>query len=431
MTIDIADQKKYLEQAAVLISKNVSIPGFRSGKVPYDNVKQKVGEHAILEAALEPMLTDFYADTIKKEGFVTIGSPKVSLKKTAPENPVEVVFTVSLLPKVTIGDYKKTTVRKKDVAVDEKDVDHKIGHLIKERAQEKPKDGSGEKGNVVYVDYTITLNGVPVEHGHAHDMPIELGDSHFIPGFEEEVYGLKKGDTKSFDLVFPKEYHNKQLAGKKVTFSITVKGVFELILPEMTDENVKKWFGVESFSLLRERITNHMKLEKERKQREKDEIDFFDEVIKNSSFEKIPEQMIDHELEKMIHELKMMLSQNGLAWNDFLLQENKKEEDFKKGFIPQAEKRAKVFLIIKEIANAEKISIKEEEIKNKINKDREAYQATLLRIKNDGSKEAAEAKKEIEQFLSMSNTEEYFRYLENAMRTDAVMEWIGKELIGW
>jgi trigger factor len=183
--------------------------------------------------------------------------------------------------------------------------------------------------------------------------------------------------------------------------------------------------------MLRERIANHMKLEKERKQREKDEIDFFDELIKTSSFEKIPEQMIDHELDKMVHELKMMLSQNGLAWNDFLSQENKKEEDIKKGFVPQAEKRAKVFLIIKEIANAEKISITEEEIKNKINKDREAYQATLLRIKNDGSKEATEAKKEIEQFLSMSNTEEYFRYLENAMRTDAVMEWIGKELLGW
>lgn len=360
--VSIEELKPFLEKAVKSLSEKVKIKGFRPGHASYDIVKKEMGEMAIYEEAVDRVVSKTYVDAIKENNLETVGQPKIEIVKLAPANSLEYKATVALLPKVTIGDWKKVKVEKKEVKITPDKVDKAVEQLTKMQTKEilvnRPV---GEKDKIV-VDMNMYLDKVPVDGGQAKDHSIFLTEEYFVPGFKEKVIGQKKGETREFNLDFSKEHYQKNLAGKKVNFKVTVKDVFELQPPKIDDEFAKV-LGQKSLGDLRKLMEDNLQKEEGFKEDQRSEGEMLDKLVKESKFEELPQILLESEVEKMILELKENLSKQGMKFEDYVSNILKKKvEDLKKEFLPQAESRVKTALVVREIANQENIKAEEKEI---------------------------------------------------------------------
>ena len=365
ITVTPAEYQKHLEKAAVRISERAAIKGFRSGKAPYETVKKEVGEMNILNEALETIIQEAFFNAIVEEKLDTIGMPKVDIEKLAPGNDVVFRATVALLPTVKLADIKKISAKKEVKPISEKDIEETLAALRGMHAKEVLKTGTAEKTDKLVVDMDMYLDKVPVEGGQAHDHNVYLSEQHYIPGFNEQLVGLKKDETKEFSLDFPPTHYQKHLAGKKVDFKVKVKDVFERQLPELDDELAKK-LGQESMAKLKELINSNITAEHEQRAEQRLEIEILEKMIAGSSFDVIPDVLIDAERQKMLYELKHSLEHQGITIEQYLEQIKKKQEEIMEGFKVQAEKRAKAALVSRQVAKEQNIVVSDEEINKEI-----------------------------------------------------------------
>ena len=207
------EARPFLEKAAARVSKNTKIEGFRPGKAPYHIVKQKVGEMNIYQEALDNIVSHFYIEAVKQEDLDAVGQPKIEMEKVAPGNPIAFKATVSLMPEIKLGDYKNIKVEKKEIKVEDNEIDKSINDLKKMQVKEVLVAREAQKGDRVEVDFEVSLDKVVIEGGQGKKYPIVLGEGQMIPGFEEQIEGLKKNEEREFKLKFPTEYQNKMVAG--------------------------------------------------------------------------------------------------------------------------------------------------------------------------------------------------------------------------
>ncbi len=372
ITVSPADYQKHLEKAAVRISERAAIKGFRSGKAPYETVKKEVGEMNILNEALEHVIQEAFFNAVVGEKLDTVGMPKIDIEKLAPGNDVVFRATVALLPAVKLADIKKISVKKEIKPTTEKDVDETLNAIRGTRAKEVLKTGVAEKTDKLVIDMDMYLDNVPVEGGQAHDYQVYLSEQHYIPGFNEQLVGLKKDETKDFSLDFAPTHYQKHLAGKKVDFKVKVKNVFERQLPEIDDE-LAKAVGQEGLTKLKELINSNISTEHEQKAEQKAEIEILDKLIDGSVFDAIPDVLIDAEQQKMFYELKHNLEHQGITIEQYLEQIKKKQEEVMDGFKAQAEKRAKAALASRQVAKEQKIVVSDEEIDKEIKMMEDVY----------------------------------------------------------
>lgn len=367
LTITVTPQEcqKHLEKAAARISERAAIKGFRPGKAPYDMVKKEVGEMNILNEALEHIIQEVFFSAVTSEKLETVGMPKIDIEKLAPGNDVVFRATVALLPAVKLADIKKISVKKEIKPTTEKDIEETLNAIRGMRAKEVLKTGIAEKTDKLIIDMDMYLDKVPVEGGQAHDYNVYLSEEHYIPGFNEQLVGLKKDETKEFSLNFAPTHYQKHLAGKKVDFKVKVKDVFERQLPELDDELAKK-LGQEGLAKLKELINSNITTEHEQKAEQKAEIEILDKLIDGSKFDEIPDVLIDAERQKMFYELKHNLEHQGITIEQYLEQIKKKQEEVMEGFKAQAEKRAKAALASRQVAKEQNIAVSEEEIDKEI-----------------------------------------------------------------
>lgn len=204
-----------------------------------------------------------------------------------------------------------------------------------------------------------------------------LGSKNFIPGFEENIVGMKKDEQKTFELEFPKEYHNATVAGKKAEFSVTVRQVFAVTKPEVNDELAKKAGSFENLAALRKQLEENLRQEAQQVEDGKFERALLDELIKHTKFSEIPDMLIDSELTKMIHELQEEVSRQGaIKWEDYLAGIKKSEEELKKEFKPQAERRVKSALIIRTIAEQEKVEVDNKAVEEEVQATLKIYDSS-------------------------------------------------------
>jgi len=204
-------------------------------------------------------------------------------------------------------------------------------------------------------------------------MEIQLGDGSFVPGFEERIIGMKEGETREFTLTFPKEYHQKDMAGKPVEFKVKVNSVFEIEKPELNDKFAKTIGKFEKLDDLKKQIEENIKREKRDKEHQRWELSMIDEIIAKSTFGELPQMMIDAELDKMMHELEHNVTEQGMKFDDYLTSIKKSTDDLKKEFEPRAEKRVKAALIMRKIVKEEKITVDDKEIDSEVNIGKERY----------------------------------------------------------
>ncbi|HBB37845.1 MAG: Trigger factor [Candidatus Magasanikbacteria bacterium GW2011_GWD2_43_18] len=410
ITVVPGDYEETLKKAAVRLSERANIKGFRKGKAPYDILKKEVGEMAIMQEALEDIVKKTFFDAVKTEGLETIGMPKVSIEKVAPGNDIVFKAVVALMPSVKLPDIKKIKVKKDDATIDEKKIDETLEALRGMHATEVLKEGKAEGTDKLVLDMDMIIDNVPVDGGQAKDHHVYLSEDHYIPGFNKEVEGLKKGDTKEFSLDFPKTHYQKHLAGKKVDFKVTVKDVYERQLPELSDDMAKS-LGQESIEKLKELIHNNMLQEAEQKVNQKAEIEILDAIIDKATFAPIPQVLIDAERQKMFYELQRDLEKNNIEISQYLADIKKTEEEIFNDFKIQAEKRAKAALVSRQVAMDQSIVISDEEIDAEI---------TIL-------EEMYKTKKE---YLDNLKKPEVRDTIATSMQNRKVMEWLKEQVLG-
>ncbi|MBI5134849.1 trigger factor [Candidatus Uhrbacteria bacterium] len=374
ITIEVPaeDHRSYLDSAAKEISQHHPVPGFRPGNVPYDVLVGRVGAQAILEQAAEAMVSSTYSKAIEQEKFEVVGVPRIQVEMLAPGNPFVYTATVPLLPEVTIVDPATVTVSSPAVEVSESDIDRVVEDLREMLATEAAVSRPATVSDLVIVDLSMTQGGVAVDGGAVKDHKVFLDKEHYIPGLTKELVGASAGETKTFTLPFPEQHYQKNLAGKNVDFSVTIKQVFERAKPDVDDAFAQK-VGQKDLSALRTLLKGNLTTDRQKKEDDRQEREIIEQMIKKSKFTDIPEDLVTQEANRMMEELEQNVSKQGGEFNEYLASINKTHDQVYLDFAPQALERVKGALLLRAIALEHDISATDAEIDESVKKAQQEY----------------------------------------------------------
>lgn len=365
--LSVEDFAPYIEKGAQKLSEDVKIEGFRPGKVPYDILKQKVGEMSILEQAahlaIHKTIDKAIDENIKDKE--TAGQPQVEVSKLAPGNPLEYKIIVAVLPEIKIGSYKDLGIKQEEVKVDEKDIQKALNDVAESRAKESISEEPIKDGDKAIIDLDLFLDKVPAEDGQARDLTVLLGKDYFVPGFDKALLGAKKGEEKNFSLPFPADYHQKNFAGKMVDFKVKIKEVYNREIPELSDD-LARGFGLKKLEDLKKFFSDNMAHRLKQQNEQKSEIAMLDKILEKSDFGDLPESLIQREAELIMSELEQEIAKQGGKFEDYLQSIGKERQQLMMELLPNAVKRVKSALMLREVAKVEKLVITPEEIEQKI-----------------------------------------------------------------
>lgn len=383
--------KDCLKHAFDKKKKDIKMDGFRKGQVPYDVYVKKMGVEALYMDAVDIAVDVLYAKLLKDEKtIIPVATPGIDIKNINHDE-IEIEFTLVSAPKVELGKHTKLGIKKEEVVVTDSQIEHELHHLQEQFAEVKELDDDAviKEGNVAVIDFEGFKDGKAFKGGKGEDYSLEIGSHTFIPGFEEALVGLKKGDTKDVNVTFPENYHSEDLKGQPAIFKVTVKAVKERVLPEFNKEffedlNVG---GVESLEDLKKYIKENMTAERSKQIEDEYLFKCLDEVVKNSKFD-IPEEMTEDETNRLVKEFSEKLSYQGLKLEDYLKYINSNINDFKATLKDEANKRVGYRLIMDAIIENEKIEVSDEELESELKKTSEQYKMSVEDfLKEIGNKE--------------------------------------------
>lgn len=373
ITVTPADYEKDMLAAATRLSERAAIHGFRPGKAPYEIVKQNLGEIKILEEALQSIVEKNYHAAVLAEKIDTIGMPEITIEKMAPGNDFVFKAVAALLPQVKVADLSTIKVGKKDVKVDDTQINEVLENLRKMQAKEVVKEGIAGKEDKIVVAMNMTKDKVPVEGGQAPQHQVYLSEPHYIPGFAEQLVGLKKDEVKEFTLKFPDEHYQKHLAGKTIDFHIKVNEIYSIEYPEINDELAIK-LGQPSLIALKELLQTNLTKEAENKESQRLEMEILEKTVAASEFDEIPDVLINAEKQKMFQELKGSLEQQGMSFDKYLKDIKKTEEEIANDFSERAILRVKAALVSRQVAKENNIKVEQDELDKEVEVIKAAYQ---------------------------------------------------------
>jgi len=376
-----SEYDKYLDRASQRLSQSISpseIKGFRPGKVPRRIMEQKLGQFKILSEAAEDIVKATYVKAILDKKIDALGMPKIEIKQMAPENNFVYKAIISIMPKVDLVDYGFVNIKSKTVKNPSlEEIDEKVEGLRSMNAIIRSVSRESKKGDRVEVDFESFIDKAPLENGKTENHPIIIGKGMMVKGFEEELIGLKKSDRKEFDIIYPKDFPQKHLASRKVHFKLEMKDVQEFELPRLDDKLAQSLGKFENLEDLRQKTKENLKKEEEFKEEQRAEKELLEEFIEKSKFDEIPDILIEQELDKMVSEYKDGIRQQGVKFGDYLGKIGKTKESLRSSWKDQAEKRAKIGLVLREIARKEKITISRKELDKEISKSKQDIESRI------------------------------------------------------
>jgi trigger factor len=344
----------------------VNVPGFRKGKVPRVIFEKRFGVEALYQDALDILLPEAYEAAVKETGIEPVDRPEIDIEQLEKGKPLIFKATVTVKPEVKLGEYKGLEVEEKDFSVKPEDVDAELEKMRKQQGQlEVVEDGTVEKGDRVIIDFEGFIDGEAFEGGKAENYTLEIGSGTFIPGFEDQLVGMKLGEEKDVEVTFPEDYHAKELAGKPAVFKVKLHEIKRLNLPELDDEFAQDVSEFDTLAELKADIEKNLneKAEKEKENYIRNEL--VELAAKNAEVD-IPEVMIDHEVENMLHQFEQRLMYQGLNLDLYAQFTGQDKDAIKEQFKEDAEKRVRANLVLEAIAKAENIEVTEEEIEQEI-----------------------------------------------------------------
>lgn len=345
------------------LGKDVKVSGFRPGKVPPEVVEKNVNQQLYQQEFIEELVQRLYPKAAQEHNLRPIDRPDISLKSFVPFTEVTFEAKVDVLGEVKLPDYKKIKMERKEAKVTKKDIDDVIENLLTQSAEKKSVKRAAKTTDQVVIDFSgKDKNGEAIKGADGKDYPLVLGSNTFIPGFEENLEGKKPGEETTFEVTFPKDYGVTTLAGEKVTFTVTIKDVKEVVKPKLDDAFAKTVGPVESVDQLKKDIEKELKTEKQRQADTEFETELVKKITKETKLD-VPQTLIDDQVERMINELKQNLTYRGQTIKEFLETRGMTEEEYKKNELAaQAEERVKASIVLGEISEKENIQVTPEEL---------------------------------------------------------------------
>lgn len=387
VTINEDAWKDAQKRAFKKLAKDVEVPGFRKGKAPEAMVKKAVSEQSILMEAVNEALQEMYTYALDQEKVVPIAQPEVSIQSLTA-NELVVDFNITVSPEVTLAeDYKTLSFKPKQVRVSAKEIDEELEKLQKDYLEwELKEDGEVEDGDKIVLDYAGYKGEEAFEGGTQENAELEIGSGSFIPGFEEQLIGVKSGESKDLNLTFPEDYPAEELKGAEVVFKTTVHEIRKKVLPELNDD-FAKLVNEENVSTLDElKVAIKARLSETKKTENLNEAEnlLLDAVVDGATVD-IPQVLIDSESNQMLEEFKQRLSQQGLNYDLYkqLLQQS--DEDVFAQITPDATKRVKLRLVLDQVAKQENLEASTEDVEKEYQTISEMYGLEIDQIKEMAS----------------------------------------------
>ncbi|MCH4354474.1 MULTISPECIES: trigger factor [Staphylococcus] len=383
VTVPAEKVDKALDQAFKKVVKKINVPGFRKGKVPRPIFEQRFGVEALYQDAVDILLPEAYGEAIDETGINPVAQPEINVTQIEKGKDFEFEATVTVEPEVQLGDYKGLEIEKQDSELTDEDlqeaIDHSLGHLADMVVKE---DGAVENGDTVNIDFDGYVDGEQFEGGQADGYDLEIGSGSFIPGFEDQLVGVKTGEEKDVVVTFPEEYHAEELAGKEATFKTKVNEIKYKEVPELDDEIANELDSdANSVDEYKENLRKRLSEQKAEEAENVEKEEAINKATDNATID-IPQAMIDTELDRMVQEFGQRIQQQGLDLQTYFQISGQDESQLREQMKDDAEQRIKTNLTLSAIADKENIEANDEDIEKELEKMSKQFNISVEDIKN-------------------------------------------------
>ena len=358
---DEAMKKVYAKTA-----KYFTIPGFRKGKAPMNMVEKQYGTEIFHEDTFNELVPEIYEAAIKENDLQVVSNPDIDITQIGKGKDLIFTAIVQVKPEVKLGKYKGIELKKIEYNVSDHDIEHELGHMAEHNARlVSVEDRPVEKGDITVIDFEGSIDGVPFEGGKAEKHELEIGSNTFIPGFEDQVIGMKLDEEKDITVTFPEDYFSKELAGKPAVFKVKLHEIKKKELPKIDDEFAKDVSEFDTLDELKNSIKERMQKANEEKAKYEMEDAALNAVSDDVEIE-IPSGMINNEIDNMMKDVEQRLQYQGLTLAQYFTLSGKTEAQVREEMKEQAEKAVKSRLVIEAIIKAEDIKPEEKEVEEKL-----------------------------------------------------------------
>lgn len=358
ITAPAAEVNAGYKKAVQKIADQANIPGFRKGKAPRAIIEMHYGKEAVKQEAFEIVANKAYSEALDQEKLIPVSDPKVEESTFEEGKDMELTIKVTLKPEPELGEYKGLHVEKKEVEVTDEQVDAQIKDMMGRDAKMVVAEEGAviEKGDFAIIDFAGTVDGEPFSGGEGKGYPLEVGSNSFIPGFEDQLVGLSKGDSTDVEVTFPEDYFVKDLAGKEAIFKVNIQDVKRKELPELNDEYVASKTDFKTVEELRANYKERMQKAAEANAKAEYEHELIDLAVANAKFS-VPEIMIEDKISQMVEEMKMSLESRKMSLDMYMQYTSLDMAKIRENQRPVAEENVKTDLVLDAIAKAEDIQV--------------------------------------------------------------------------
>lgn len=358
ITAPAAEVNAGYKKAVQKIADQANIPGFRKGKAPRAIIEMHYGKEAVKQEAFEIVANKAYSEALDQEKLIPVSDPKVEESTFEEGKDMELTIKVTLKPEPELGEYKGLHVEKKEVEVTDEQVDAQIKDMMGRDAKMVVAEEGAviEKGDFAIIDFAGTVDGEPFSGGEGKGYPLEVGSNSFIPGFEDQLVGLSKGDSTDVEVTFPEDYFVKDLAGKEAIFKVNIQDVKRKELPELNDEYVASKTDFKTVEELRANYKERMQKAAEASAKAEYEHELIDLAVANAKFS-VPEIMIEDKISQMVEEMKMSLESRKMSLDMYMQYTGLDMAKIRENQRPVAEENVKTDLVLDAIAKAEDIQV--------------------------------------------------------------------------
>ena len=397
VTIEAERFDKAMDEAFKKNAKYFAVPGFRKGKAPRKIVEKHYGENVLFEEAFNIVAPEVFEDIVKENKLEVVSTPDIDITQIGAGKELKFTAKVTVKPEFKLGKYKGIKVEKKEYPVTEEAVQEHLNEMAEKNARIVTADKRRKlkEGDTAVIDFEGFVDGVPFEGGKAEGHSLEIGSGAFIPGFEEQLVGMKFDEEREIKVTFPQEYFSEELAGKEATFKVKLHEIKVKELPEMDDEFAKDVSEFDTLEELKEDIKEHIEEENTAKAKYEEEEEAIKQVLDATEI-KIPQVMIENEIDAYIHDMEHRLSHQGFNLEGYLELIGKTMEEMRKEYAEKAEKNVKTRLVLEAIFEKEELEVTDDDINAKLEEFAKAYgRDTAEFVKNANEQTKSYVKEEL------------------------------------
>ena len=388
ITVEAAKFDEAIKKVYFKSAKYFNIPGFRKGKAPMQIVEKYYGKEIFYEDAFNEVAGEALDEAVKENKLEVVSRPDIEVEQIEKGKDLKFSAIMQTKPEAEVSKYKGIEIKKIEYNVTDEDINHELGHMQEHNSRLiSIEDRPVESGDIATIDFEGFVDGKAFEGGKAENHDLEIGSNTFIPGFEDQIIGMKIDEEKDVVVKFPEEYFSKDLAGKDAVFKVKVHEIKKKELPKLDDEFAK---DVSEFDTLKE-LKADIKAKQEKQNEERAKYETQEAVVKalcENVKVQIPSGMVEMEIDNMLRDIEQRLSYQGLKLEQYLQMMGKTEEDMRNEMKEQAERQVKTKLVLEAIVVAEKIEATEEEIKAKLEEMATMYGKDVKELESNASLKA-------------------------------------------